>query len=111
MQLDRRVGGAEAVLPFFGAPARFPLGAATLARSTGCPIVPLFSLYADRRRRTVRVMYEAPIEVERTRDRAADLARATARLVEVYERYVRAYPDQWFNFYDFWDPPGTARPA
>jgi KDO2-lipid IV(A) lauroyltransferase len=111
MQLDRRVGGPEAEVPFFGAAARFPLGAATLARSTGCPIIPLFSLYADERRRTVRVCYEAPIEVERTRDRAADLASATARLVAVYERYVRAHPDQWFNFYDFWGEAGTARRA
>jgi predicted LPLAT superfamily acyltransferase len=23
------------------------------------------------------------------------------KLLEVFERYIRAYPDQWYNFYDF----------
>jgi KDO2-lipid IV(A) lauroyltransferase len=24
----------------------------------------------------------------------------------VFERYIRAYPDQWYNFYEFWDDKG-----
>jgi KDO2-lipid IV(A) lauroyltransferase len=48
------------------------------------------------------VHYEEPIEVPHTRDRAADVGRATAALVAVYERYVRRWPEQWFNFFDFW---------
>jgi KDO2-lipid IV(A) lauroyltransferase len=108
MQLDRHLGGPEARIPFCGAPASFPLGPATLARTTGCPIIPVFSIYSDRRRRQVTVYYGEPIEVPRTADRDHDLAIATEQLVATYQRFVRRFPDQWFNFYDFWAPPGRA---
>jgi KDO2-lipid IV(A) lauroyltransferase len=52
--------------------------------------------------RQITVYYEEPIEVPHTRDRAADLTRATAAAAAVYERYVRRWPEQWFNFFDFW---------
>jgi KDO2-lipid IV(A) lauroyltransferase len=103
MQLDRHLGGAHVMLPFCGRPAPFPLGPATLARATSSPLVPVFVL-AHRDRRRCRVIVEKPIEVARTRDRDADVRDAMARAVEVYERYVRRYPEQWFNFHDFWAP-------
>jgi KDO2-lipid IV(A) lauroyltransferase len=104
MQLDRYLGGPHVELPFCGAPAPFPLGPATLARATRCPIVPVFIVSeGDRRRCTFFV--ERPIEVPHTRDRPADTRRAMAAVVEIYERYVRRYPEQWFNFYDFWNRP------
>jgi KDO2-lipid IV(A) lauroyltransferase len=110
MQVDRHLGGPSLQLPFFGRAAPFPLGPATLARLTGCPIIPVFSHYAAPRRRGVIVEYGTPIEVERTADRDADVRRATLEVVDAYEQFVRRHPDQWFNFYDFWDPP-AARPA
>ncbi|HUS65864.1 MAG TPA: lysophospholipid acyltransferase family protein [Kofleriaceae bacterium] len=104
MQLDRHLGGAHVMLPFCGKPAAFPLGPATLARATGCPMAPVFVLaHEDRRRCTVLV--EKPIYVPHTRDRDADVREGMRRVVEVYERYVRNHPEQWFNFHDFWAPP------
>ena len=102
MQLDRHPGGAHVVVDFFGRPARFPLGPAVLARTSGCPIIPLFASYPAGDRRRVEVRYEAPIEVPRTRDKKQDYQRAMEQVVAIYERYVEANPDQWFNFYDFW---------
>jgi KDO2-lipid IV(A) lauroyltransferase len=107
MQIDRHLGGPHVMLPFCGVPAPFPLGPATLARATGCPIVPVF-MVSDGDRRRCTFHYEPAIEVARTRDRDADVRAATARAVEAYERYVRRYPEQWFNFYDFWKPPSGA---
>jgi KDO2-lipid IV(A) lauroyltransferase len=110
MQLDRHLGGAHVMLPFFGQPAPFPLGPATLARATRAPIVPIFVLASpDRRRCTFHV--EPPIEVRHTRDRDADVRDAMARTVEVYQRYVRRFPEQWFNFHDFWQAPGPTEAA
>jgi KDO2-lipid IV(A) lauroyltransferase len=100
MQLDRNVGGPQVELPMGGLPAPFPLGPATLARTTGCPLVPVFALYRGPRK--IEVRYEAPIEVAHTSDRTSDLGRATAAAVAVYERYVRENPEQWFHFFDFW---------
>jgi predicted LPLAT superfamily acyltransferase len=48
---------------------------------------------------------EEPIGVERSDDRNADILRATERCVAIYAKYVKLYPDQWFNFFDFWRAP------
>lgn len=110
MQMDRFAGGPHVMVPFCGMPAPFPLGPATLARATGAPLLPTFIIAdADRRHCTFHV--EAPIEVARTRDRRADVLQATQQVVAVYERYVRTYPEQWFNFFDFWHPPAPRRPT
>jgi KDO2-lipid IV(A) lauroyltransferase len=106
MQLDRHLGGPHVKVPFCGMSLPFPLGPAMLARTSGCPLVPVFSLFTDPDRRRVTVFYEEPIEVPQTRYRNADLYAATVRLVSVYESYVRRYPHQWFNFYDFWSQEG-----
>ena len=26
----------------------------------------------------------------------------TERIVRVFEQYIRKYPDQWYNFFDYW---------
>lgn len=104
MQMDRHTGGAHVMVEFFGRPAPFPTGPAMLARATRTPLIPVFVL-ADGDRRRCRFRVEDPIEVPSTRDRDTDLAVATRRLVAIYERYVRTYPEQWFNFFDFWAPP------
>jgi KDO2-lipid IV(A) lauroyltransferase len=108
MQMDRVMGGAYQMFDFFGHPAPFPIGSATLGRATGAPLVPVFVI-AGRSRKRCHIIVEKPIEVAHTRDRQSDIREAMSRVVEVYERYVRAYPEQWFNFYDFWNPTLPAR--
>lgn len=76
-----------------------------LARLSGCPIVPVFSVYPDGDPRRIEVHYEPPIDVPHTRDRERDLREALQRTTAVYEHWVRRYPLQWFNFYDFWAAP------
>ncbi len=101
MQLDRHTGGPRLMADFCGKPAAFPLGPAQLARATGAPLIPVFMLAGDDRR-TCNFYIEEPIIVPRTTDRRADLEEATRRLVATYEQFVRAHPEQWFNFHDFW---------
>lgn len=109
MQLDRHIGGARMEVPFFGRPASFPLGPATLARATQAPLLPVFMVRQGARGVSFHV--EDPIEVRRSADRDADVREATARMVAVYERYVRRYPTQWFNFHDFWSDARQTEPA
>ena len=33
------------------------------------------------------------------RDRV--IREGTQQIVRVFERYIRAYPDQWYNFFDY----------
>jgi lauroyl/myristoyl acyltransferase len=104
MQMDRVAGGAWAMFDFFGRPAPFPLSPATLARATRTPLIPAF-VVAQGDRRHCEFFVEEPIEVAQTKDRKADVAQATQKLVRTYERYVARYPEQWFNFFDFWRAP------
>src|SRR5437773_1281200 len=99
LQGDRGLGTrGDVLLPFFGAPAPFPLGPFVLARAAGAPVVPAFCLLdADRR---YRIVVGMPSLVE-----PGGEAAALGRWVAVLEVMVRRHPSQWFNFYDRWSPP------
>jgi lauroyl/myristoyl acyltransferase len=80
--------------PFLGQEAPFLIWPARLALASGAPILPCFVL------RDARGEYFARIEeaIEPTGE-VDDLMR---QLVAVYERYVRAYPDQWLILHPYW---------
>jgi KDO2-lipid IV(A) lauroyltransferase len=98
-QGDRATGGrADLPARFFGAPALFPIGPFLLARATGAPVLPAFCVLVERSR--YRIFLEPPIWVG-----PGDEETGLKELVAAIERYVSTWPDQWFNFYNFWDPP------
>jgi predicted LPLAT superfamily acyltransferase len=97
-QIDRALGGrGDAKIPFFGASATFPLGPFVIAAAAGAPVVPAFCVLEGSG--SYRLHVESAVAVSRGAEMAA--LHAT---VAVLERYVRAYWDQWFNFYDVWEP-------
>ena len=104
VQMDRHLGGQKLEMPFCGHTAWFPSGPVTLARATGASLVPSFFIVEPGERR-LRVVHhlEPAIEVEHTANRERDVASAMRRLVAVYERFVRKYPTQWYQFFDFFD--------
>jgi predicted LPLAT superfamily acyltransferase len=89
--LADRIYGNEPTcsLPFFGTPARFSLSPFRLARITGAPAVTVFGLYRGGRR--YEIVFEPLPEPD------------PAPYVEILERHARLAPDNWFNFYDFWN--------
>jgi lauroyl/myristoyl acyltransferase len=98
LQGDRAIGTrGDVSIPFFGRPARFPLGPFLLARAAGVPIVPAFCLLDGDYRYVVRL--SAPITVARGGEETA--AGAWVRLLE---GIVQEHPTQWFNFFDIWGP-------
>ena len=101
VQGDRALGGrGDRLLPFFGAPAAFPLGPFLLARAVGVPLVPAFCVLDAGSR--YRVIVGEPFRVARGDEEAA-----AATWVATLERVVRQYPTQWFNFFNVWSgPPG-----
>ncbi len=104
LQGDRALGTrGDVSLPFFGRPARFPLGPFVLARAAGVPVVPAFCLLGPGHRYQVTI--GAPLVVARGGEEEA--ARAWVSLLE---RTVRAHPTQWFNFFDVWAPVGEPAP-
>lgn len=96
---DRDGSSHTATFDFFGRPARIPVGAAYLAITTGAPVIPVFVPLEQGRYST---LMEEPVYFEPGRDHGAAVRQGTERVLRVFERYIRAYPDQWYNFYDYW---------
>ena len=88
---------------FLGGQARFPTGAMRLARVVQAPVVLFFGLYRGGNR------YEVYLEsfsegMELSPDqRALDLHQWTQRYADRLEAFCRLAPDNWFNFYEFWN--------
>jgi len=100
---DRDGSSHTASFDFFGRPAEIPVGAAYLAMVTGAPVIPVFVPLEGGRYATIM---EEPIYFSRGhaghgKDEA--LREGTERILRVFERYIRAYPDQWYNFYTYWE--------
>ncbi len=124
---DRLFGSSKSfVHDFFGAPAKFPKGPFVLAASREVPVFSVFVMrrgyksyvVCPRRIDTVSGQSEKAsaavsetIAVEKPATGTTAVAETTAerasRLLDAYvaelERVVRKYPEQWFNYYEFWE--------
>ncbi len=98
---DRDGSSNTVTVPFFGRSTAFPAGAAYLSLATGAPVIPVFvPLCADG---TYATIMEEPIFFSASHGRnKAVIEAGMGRLTAVFETYIRRYPDQWYNFFDFW---------
>jgi len=99
VQGDRALGTrGDALVPFFGRPAPFPLGPFILARALRVPLAPAFCMLGPDHRYTVTM--PEPLTVP-----AGGEEEALRAWVALLEETVRLHPTQWFNFFDVWNPP------
>ena len=97
---DRVFGSQKTVsCRFFGEPAPFPAGPFTLAVQREVPILCVFVMKESRRKYTVILERLPEPEGTSRQERVQALADAYATTLE---SVVHRYPDQWYNFYDFW---------
>lgn len=103
--LADRVGLNDKSVPveFFGAPARFAAGPFLLAAILKCPIYLVFGIYRAPNRYE---LYCEPFAERLVLPRGAReevLSGEVARYARRLEDYCRKAPDNWFNFFDFWE--------
>jgi predicted LPLAT superfamily acyltransferase len=94
-------------LDFLGRPTRMALSPFLLACTLGCPLMTSICVRtgASSYDETVELLFDGQRVHRRHRDRrAAELA---ARFVRILEEQCRRHPYQWFNFYDYWQSPGS----
>ncbi|MDR2119696.1 MAG: lysophospholipid acyltransferase family protein [Tannerella sp.] len=103
MPCDRNLGSAKTVAcDFMGGKARFPTGAFALAVHFNVEALSIFVIKKSNRKYTV---YVDPVEIEPS---AANLSKRdkTELYVQAFAKklasVVGRYPEQWFNYYDFW---------
>ena len=84
-----RIFGSKKVerCPFFGEEASFPAGPFAVARSHGAEMLAIFVMKEGMRRYRIIIR-----EVKDVKEYA-----------EVLEEVLRKYPEQWFNYFDFWE--------
>ncbi|MFT4515254.1 MAG: putative LPLAT superfamily acyltransferase [Planctomycetota bacterium] len=88
---------------FFGETAHFPAGPFLLASLMKCPVYLTFGLY--RRPNQYDLSCEPfadKLHIPR-KDREAGLKDIVQRYADRLEHYARQAPENWFNFYDFWN--------
>ncbi len=104
MLVDRVTDGSKVVqCPFLGQTATFPAGPMQMALMMNVPIILFYGIYEGGNRYTIR--FEKLSDGQHIPDRRKRRAVAEALMcdyVAALERQVRAHPDNWFNFYDFW---------
>ncbi len=97
---DRDVTGTGIGVDFFGERTRMPAGPGALARLTGAPLLPVACYIDDEGGH--RITAAPPIEVARTKDRAADTADAVQDLAVAFEDLIRVDPTQWHLLQPQW---------
>lgn len=100
LAMDRDILQTGRPFSFFGRVASFPTGPVELALRTGAPILPAFCI-RDRNDRYL-AMGEAPLFLEASADHEADVHAAMTKILAVFERYIRQYPDQWHVLEPIW---------
>ena len=108
--LGDRVGLGDRVVEvdLFGAPALLPAGPYWLAASLRCPVYLTFGLFHEPNRYDLYVEpFADRIELRRG-EREADARLWAQRFAQRLEHYCRLAPDNWFNFYPFWQTPESA---
>jgi KDO2-lipid IV(A) lauroyltransferase len=97
---DRDGSSHTMPLDFFGRATPIPLGPAYLALASGAPVIPVFvPLEGDR----YAAIMDQPIFFRAAHgERERVVREGTQQVLRVFERYIRSYPDQWYNFFDYW---------
>jgi len=100
---DRIESQKTMVFDFFGKKKAFPIGVAILAIATEAPVLPVFVVME--RNRKYRGIIEPPIYFNPSsrKDREAVIREGMEKLVKKFEGYIEKYPDQWYNFYPYWN--------
>ena len=100
---DRIESQKTMVFDFFGKKKAFPIGVAILAMATEAPVLPVFVVMEKNRK--YRGIIEPPIYFNPSsrKDREAIIREGMQKLVKKFEGYIEKYPDQWYNFYSYWN--------
>ena len=98
---DRAIQGSGVWTEFMGKPALLPVGAVELAHRTGASIVPGFTV---RLKNHESVFYfEPPIEAATNGTGSEASGQLFARIVDLMEKYIRRFPEQWMVFDPIWE--------
>ena len=95
---DTNDDGVE--LDLFGKRSVIPMGAATLSRIYGSPILPIFMHNNDDGTCCAKIY--PPLYTPKTGDKQRDFYQVTRKLVDILEMEIINHPEMWFWVHDRW---------
>jgi predicted LPLAT superfamily acyltransferase len=101
MHADRFLEGNKTIdLEFLGEKAKFPIGPFLMSAGFNVPVSLVFAFKESNK----HYHYFGSRLIEREgHENKKDFAQRLARsYVQELEKKLREYPEQWFNYYDFW---------
>ena len=100
---DRIESQKTMVFDFFGTKTAFPIGVAILAMATEAPVLPVFVVMEGNRK--YRGIIEPPIffNPSSREERETVIREGMEKLIKKFESYIEKYPDQWYNFFPYWE--------
>lgn len=93
-------GKTGTLVDFFGKEASMATGALRLALKYGVPVLPSF--YVRIKGPYTKVIIGEPFEVRVTEDAQKDLRDNLKRLTQIFEKYIRMYPQEYLWSYKVW---------
>ena len=101
MPADRIVGSTKSIsISFLGAQARLPMGPFMVATMRGLDALAVNVMKTHSKEYTV---YVHRLSYDKQAPRKVQLQQLAESYAAELERRVRQYPDQWYNFYEFWE--------
>jgi KDO2-lipid IV(A) lauroyltransferase len=100
---DRVESQKTMTFKFFGKETPFPIGSAILAMATEAPVLPVFVVMEKNRKYWGIIEDPVFFNPSSREDRETVIRKGMEELVKKFEEYIAKYPDQWYNFYPFWE--------
>jgi KDO2-lipid IV(A) lauroyltransferase len=93
-------GKSGFLVDFFGKRASMPVGAVRLALKYGPTILPVF--FVRERGPFIRVIVSPPFQIRKTEEPERDVQENLARIVSIFEGFIRSYPQEYLWSYKIW---------
>ena len=97
---DRVIGSPKTIsVTLLGAKAQLPMGPFSVATMRGIRVVAVNVMKTSVKGYTV---YVTPLKYDETKSRKEQMVQLAQDYADELECRVRQYPEQWYNFYEFW---------
>ena len=101
MPADRIVGSPKSItVTFLGTKARLPMGPFMVATMRGLDVL---AVNVMKTRTMEYTVYVSRLTYDKQAPRKQQLQQLAESYATELEQRVRQYPDQWYNFYEFWN--------
>lgn len=100
---DRIESQRTMVFDFFGKKTAFPIGVAILAMASEAPVLPVFVVLEGNRKYRGIIVPPVYFNDSSRGDREVIIREGMEKLIQIFEAYIEKYPDQWYNFYSYWN--------